>query len=119
MVEDRVTDGKRIAQLLASEVTGLDEGPLEAFSVVDADPDATPTESGTDAYSLTAGDSTVATVSVYPDHATVTFDDAVTWPEEQERPALLEEDDDSMVVPSGAAVKRAVDVIRQARHRNQ
>lgn len=116
MVEDRITDGKRIAQLLASEVTGLDEGPLDALSVAESDPDATPAEDGTDAYALTTGDTTVATVSMYPDHATVTFEGGVTW---DERPALLEGGGNTLVVSSGAAVKRAVDAVRRARQHDQ
>jgi predicted acetyltransferase len=39
MVENRITDGKRIAQLLASELTGLEQPPLDRIEVVDATPD--------------------------------------------------------------------------------
>lgn len=34
MVEDRVTDGRRIAQLLASEIRGRERGPLGPLSIV-------------------------------------------------------------------------------------
>lgn len=111
MAEDTVTDGKRIAQLLASELTGLDEGQLEDISVNDADPDSVPTDSGTKAYTVVASDDPVGTVSMYPEYATVTFERAVSWPDDR-RPELLDESDDLLVVSSGAAVKGAVDVIR-------
>ncbi|MWV63731.1 hypothetical protein GRS48_02670 [Halorubrum sp. JWXQ-INN 858] len=51
MVTDRLTDGVRIAQLLASEVTG-NRGRLRDLVVTDADPDVEPTVDGALAYSL-------------------------------------------------------------------
>jgi hypothetical protein len=111
MVDNTITDGKRIAQLLASEVTGLDGRLLGAVSVTGADPDSAPTQSGTEAYTVVAGDDPVGTVSMYPESATLTFERAVSWPDDQ-RPALLDESDDVLVVSSGAGVKRAVDAIR-------
>lgn len=112
MVEDTVTDGKRIAQLLASELTGLDDGPLGDIGVTDADPDAVPADSGTDAYRIVASDRPIATVSMYPTYATVSFERPVAWPAGQQRPALLDESGGELVVSTGAAVKRAVDAIR-------
>ena len=49
MVEDRLSDGKRIAQLLASELTG-DQATLAHVVVADADPDVEPTADGAFAY---------------------------------------------------------------------
>jgi len=49
MVQDRLRDGKRIAQLLASELTG-DQASLAHVVVADADPDVEPTEDGAFAY---------------------------------------------------------------------
>ena len=49
MVQDRLRDGTRIAQLLASELTG-NRGALESVVVVDADPDVEPTADGALAY---------------------------------------------------------------------
>ncbi|MFB6095961.1 MAG: hypothetical protein ABEJ74_01060 [Haloferacaceae archaeon] len=51
MVEDRLSDGRRIAQLLASELDGLG-GDLERVAVVDADPDVEPTADGALAYAV-------------------------------------------------------------------
>ena len=99
MVEDRLRDGKRIAQLLASELTG-DQATLAHVVVADADPDVEPTENGAFAYRVIhvadsdalgtddrgrptlAADSPaavdaelteIATVSVQPDRACVAF----------------------------------------------
>ena len=84
MVEDRLADGTRIAQLVASEVTGH-EASLADLSVVDADPDAEPTTDGTLAYRVaraggdeSAGDGegesqTLAEAYVHPDRARVEF----------------------------------------------
>lgn len=52
MVIDRITDGRRIAQLLASELDGREDGGLEAVSVVNADRDVDPTEAGARAYDV-------------------------------------------------------------------
>lgn len=99
MVEDRLRDGKRIAQLLASELTG-DQVSLANVVVADADPDVEATEAGAFAYRVVhvadsdalgaddrgrptlAADSPsdvdtelteIATVSVQPDRARVVF----------------------------------------------
>ncbi|MFB6090586.1 MAG: hypothetical protein ABEJ97_05955 [Halobellus sp.] len=86
MVEDRLTDGRRIAQFLASEVTGHDD--LAALAVTDADPDVEPTSEGAFAYAIesareegdapTDGDTDrVASVFVQPDRVRVEFERAV------------------------------------------
>jgi len=49
MVQDRLRDGTRIAQLVASELTG-DRRALAQVVVVDADPDVEPTADGALAY---------------------------------------------------------------------
>lgn len=59
MVEDRTTDGVRIAQLLASELTG-GGGHLAGVTVTDSDPDAEPTTDGALAYRVSAGNETAA-----------------------------------------------------------
>lgn len=51
MVADRLTDGVRIGQLLASEVSG-DEGGLRDLALADADPDVEPTADGALAYRI-------------------------------------------------------------------
>jgi hypothetical protein len=52
MVADRLAAGVRIAQLLASEVTGK-EGGLRGLTVADADPEVEPTDDGALAYRVT------------------------------------------------------------------
>lgn len=37
MVEERITDGTRIAQLLSSELDGREDGGLESIAVTNAD----------------------------------------------------------------------------------
>ena len=102
MVEDRITDGKRIAELLSSELEGLETGPLAAVSVVDADPQLTPTPEGALAYRVSHRDRVVGRVVCYPDQAV--FEPAAgDW---------LGADDGQLVVSDGVAVKRAVDAIR-------
>jgi hypothetical protein len=52
MVVDELTDGARIGRLLSSEVHGHERGALGRLAVVDADEDATPSESGTFAFAI-------------------------------------------------------------------
>ncbi len=73
MSADRITDGHRIAQLLASE---LESGAShDALAVTDADPDVEPTPEGALAYRVldTQRDEQIATVSVQPDRVRVEF----------------------------------------------
>lgn len=76
MSADRVRDGHRIAQLLASE---LESGASpDALSVTDADPDVEPTTEGALAYRVrddTADGEAkeIAAVYVHPDRARVEF----------------------------------------------
>ncbi|MFO8115321.1 MAG: hypothetical protein R6U01_08175 [Halorubrum sp.] len=51
MVDDRLTDGVRIGQLLASEISG-NRGRLRDLALADADPDAEPTADGALAYRI-------------------------------------------------------------------
>ncbi|WP_410766704.1 hypothetical protein [Haloferax sp. DFSO60] len=72
MVVDSLSDGKRIAQLLASELTGHEEA-FARLEIVDSDPDVEPTDDGTFAYGVDFDDERVADVFVQPDRARVEF----------------------------------------------
>ena len=121
MVADRLDDGVRIAQLLASEVTG-NEGRLRGLAVTDADPDAEPTADGALAYRIvaetgTAGDdaTVVAEVYVQPDRARI---EARAGPEAvataaasaglRTRPKATRPPRTLVFVEDGAGVKRAL-----------
>lgn len=127
-----MTDGVRIAELLASEVTGREDGALAGLAVTDADPDAEPTTDGALVYSIVAdsavtdaGDppeSTLAEVYVHPDRARVEFvagvDVAVEAAADRDdlrvRPKAVRPPRTLVFVESGAAVKAAVDVLDAA-----
>jgi hypothetical protein len=119
MVEDTLDDGKRIAQLLASEIEGHERPPLGSLSVENADRDAEPSLDGTLAYEIAADGETVAEVYIHDDRARVEVRTALdaaeraardaglrTRPKAVEPPRLL------VFVESGAAVKRALPVLR-------
>ena len=118
MVEDTITDGKRIAQLLASEITGRETGPLAAMSVVDADPDVEPTADGAFAYGVDRDDERVGDVAVQPERAYLELKTGVGAGAEaaeaanlRVRPKATEPPRTLVFVESGAAVKSAVDVL--------
>jgi hypothetical protein len=100
MTDDVIDDPTRIAQLLASELTGLEAGRLADVTVTDPDRDAKPSPNGTAAYSVEYGGEPIGTVVLYPDAAVVELtDDAPTA-------------DDAIRVETGAASKHALDRIR-------
>ena len=118
MVEKRITDGKRVAQLLASEITGRETGLLADLAVVDADPDVEPTDDGTFAYGVALGDDRVADVFVQPDRAYLELRaglDAGTTKAAEEglrtRPKAVEPPRALVFVESGAEAKGAVEVL--------
>ncbi len=114
MVEDRVNDGERIAQLFASELTGLETDPLADVQVVDADAEVTPAADGADAYGIAFRDERVGTVAVYPDCARFRLAVSPEAVEVGDTPITVESADDGIVlsIESGAAVKGAVDIVR-------
>ncbi|MFC7020253.1 MULTISPECIES: hypothetical protein [Haloarcula] len=110
MVGDRVTDGRRIGQLLASELTGLKRGPLADVRVVDADPDVEPTADGAFAYAVEYRDERVGTVHVTPATARLTIAAAPSLAVEREDVTVESTARGTVLVAhSGAAVKRLVD----------
>ncbi|MFW6017277.1 MAG: hypothetical protein ACOCPX_00495 [Halapricum sp.] len=118
MVEDRITDGKRIAELLASELTARETGPLSHVDVIDADRDATPSEDGTPAYGITIDGVDAGTASLFPAYVRVTVsvapDTVIDAAPTAGIPARREDGMAVLQVESGAAVKPAVDVIAAA-----
>ena len=134
MVEERLTDGRRIAQFLASEATGH-EDDLRSLSVTDADPDVEPTPDGAFAYAIERaesgdgdiddssdgdGDSTrVASVFVQPERVRVEFEtavDAVADAAREEglrvRPKAVEPPRTLVFVEDGAQVKWLLPALR-------
>lgn len=141
MVQDRLSDGKRIAQLLASELTG-DQAALAHVVVADADPDVEPTEDGAFAYRVvhvadsdalttddrgrptlaadSAGDvdaatTEIATVSVQPERAHVTFTlaperAAVAAADTELRTRSTDTADTTLLVTDGVEAKRVLPV---------
>jgi len=57
MSGDTLTDGKRIGQLLSSEIHGHERGVVGRLAVVDADADIEPTEGGSFAFAIAVDDS--------------------------------------------------------------
>ena len=139
MVQDRLRDGTRIAQLLASELTG-NRGALETLVVVDADPDVEPTADGALAYRValvstaeaitvddrgqTALDETVeadprsiATVFVQPERARVEFTmapdvatEAARGADLRTRPKAVDPPRTLVFLEDGAAAKHVLPV---------
>jgi len=141
MVQDRLRDGTRIAQLVASELTG-DRRSLARVAVVDADPDVEPTADGAFAYrvvrvadpaAITVGDrggtsvdegadrTTLAEVFVQPDRARVEFVAAPDAAAESAadaalrvRPKAVDPPRTLVFVEDGAEAKRVVEAFTSA-----
>lgn len=122
MVEARITDGRRIAELLASELDGREDGHLERLAVVDADTDVEPTADGTRAYDVERAETAeepalFARVFVHDDRAHIEFQQgqahAADVAEEiglRVRPKATTPPKTLVFVEDGGEVKRASDV---------
>jgi hypothetical protein len=118
---DRVSDGHRIAQLLASE---LESGAShDALAVTDADPDVEPTADGALAYHVldTRSDAEIATVFVQPDRVRVEFRvapesvaEAAEGRDLRVRPKAAEPPQTIVFVEDGAQVKQILPAFEAA-----
>jgi hypothetical protein len=127
MVDERLTDGVRIAQLLASEVEG-GVGVLDACRITDADRDVEPTPDGALAYRIRTGDAAadtdddlLAEVFVHPDRARVEFlasPDRVAEAADADglrvRPKAVRPPRTLVFLPDGASVKRLLSAVDAA-----
>lgn len=125
MVEDRITDGRRIAQLLASEIRGRERGSLGRLAVVDVR-DAEGDVHGEFAFGVDARTDTddsgarrVADVYVHGDRARVEFREAPDVAADAGREAGLRTRPKAVTPPrtvvfleDGVAAKRALPVFR-------
>ena len=108
MVEENITDGKRIAQFLASELTGLETGALSDVAVSDADPEAEPSPDGSEAYRITYGDDTIASVVLFPSAVEIHLDDGIAWSHAADGSDIAI-DGSTLTIEQAAAVKQAID----------
>jgi hypothetical protein len=118
MVEERTTDGTRIAQLLSSEVSGREDSGLDALEVANADPDVEASADGELAYEITHGGEKLAEVYVHEDRVRIEFRESVDAAAEaadeadlRVRPKAVQPPRTLVFVEDGAAVKRATDVL--------
>ncbi|WP_254524910.1 hypothetical protein [Natrinema caseinilyticum] len=119
MVEDRITDGRRIAELLASEIDGRSDGELEYFAVANADRDVEPAVDGARAYDVVRSGDRIARVFIHEDRVHLEFEAgrdvaAATAPDVglRVRPKASTPPRTLVFVESGAEVKRATDVLQ-------
>jgi hypothetical protein len=120
MVDTELSDGVRIAQLLASDLVGH-EGALSGVTVTDADPEVEPTADGAEAYVVRDDGAPLATVFVHPGRVRIEFRErheavaeAAAEAGLRVRPKATDPPRTLVFVESGAAVKRALAVVEAA-----
>lgn len=136
MVQDELTDGRRIAELLASEIDGQKRGPLGQLTVTNPDREVEGTPNGARAYDVRrlradrdprrepvpdeAG-RLFAQVFVHEERARIELRtglsvavDAANEAGLRARPKAVQPPRTLVFVERGAAVKRAVDVLEAA-----
>jgi hypothetical protein len=120
MVSHELDDGVRIAQLLASDLVGHEDG-LADVTVTDADPDVEPTPNGARAYRIRVADRPLATVFVHPERVRIEFEagreaalDAARDADLRVRPKAVEPPRTVVFVENGAEVKRVLRVVEAA-----
>ena len=121
MVEDSLNDGKRVAELLASEVSGHENDPYGRMAVTNADPDVEPTADGAHAYDVELDGDTLAEVFVQPERARLEVRAGLdAAPDAAEDGGLRARPVDGVsprlvvFVEDGVDVKRALDVLGAA-----
>ncbi|QLK27237.1 hypothetical protein HYG81_06440 [Natrinema zhouii] len=124
MVDNRITDGRRIAELLSSEIDGREDGELAHFAVTNADRDVEPTADGARAYDVTRHDERIARAFVHEDRAHLEFEagqdgaaEAASDVDLRVRPKATQPPKTLVFVESGAEVKRATDVLQEVSRR--
>jgi hypothetical protein len=102
-------NGKRVAQLLASEIEGHEGRGLGDLAVVEAEREAEPSPEGTRAYAVAEGEKRVASVDLYPEYAALVPErEGVS---EAARGAGLEVRGEEIVLPDGPSVKRVLSTL--------
>ena len=121
MVEDEIRDGRRIAELLASEVEGREDGALARIGLDVIDEDAEGTPYGEHAYDVTIDGDVLTGVHVHEDRIHLEFRrgieaaaDAGENRDLRVRPKATDPPRTLVFVERGADVKRAVEVIVRA-----
>ncbi|GGL50549.1 hypothetical protein [Halocalculus aciditolerans] len=121
MVAEKTTDGRRLAQLLASELTGRQVPPFDRVTVENADTDAEPTPDGTRAYDIELDGERAGAVYMQPDRLYVDLRrgraDARTAAADaglRVRPVASKPPRTLVFVADAAEVKRVVDVLAAA-----
>ncbi|WP_226039104.1 hypothetical protein [Natrinema sp. DC36] len=124
MVDDRITDGRRIAELLSSEIDGREDGELAHFAVTNADRDVEPTADGARAYDITRHDERIGRAFVHDDRAHLELEagqdvaaEAAADVDLRVRPKTTQPPKTLVFVESGAEVKRATDVLQTVSRR--
>jgi hypothetical protein len=115
MVDERLSDGVRVAELLASELVAA------GLTVTDADPEVDPTVDGARAYEVRDGDDPLATVFVHPERARIEFRagqraaaDAAREAGLRVRPKATDPPRTLVFVADGVEVKRVLPVVEAA-----
>lgn len=131
MVDDELSDGVRLAQLLSSEIHGHERGSLGRLSVVDADTEVEPTPDGAFAFAVAFEDTAgvepergeterIAEVYAHPEQVRLEFFAASDSAAEVAQAEALRTDRQSsrqqrtaVFVNNGAEVKAALRVVRR------
>lgn len=121
VVDERVTSGRRVGELLASEIEGRDDGGFESLSVTDADRSVEPSPDGNLAYDIESKGTVVAQVYLHPKRVRLEIGAGQESAREVAEsvtlrtratggpvPKLL------IFLPDGVAVKRVLPVVRAA-----
>lgn len=121
MVEDEIRDGRRIAELLSSEVDGREDAALARIELEVIDEDADGTPYGEHAYDVTIDGDVLASVHVHEDRIHLEFRQGIETAAEggekldlRVRPKATDPPRTLVFVERGADVKRAVEVILAA-----
>lgn len=121
MVEETVDDGRRVAELLSSELSGRSDGVLSQVSVANPDRDVSGSPAGDRAYDVAYADDVIGAVFVHDTRARLVIEVGVEAARAVAADAGLEvrgsggaSPDTIVLLEDGAAVKQVIPAVRAA-----
>lgn len=118
MVDNQVSDGTRIAELLASELDGRTDGWFDQVTIANVNHDVEPAVEGRAAYDIVSNEDTLGTVYLQPNRVrfevTARIGDLQAAADEVGLPVRSKSSTPPIVailLENGAAVKKSLDVL--------
>ncbi|MFB6254827.1 MAG: hypothetical protein ABEI06_09460 [Halobacteriaceae archaeon] len=120
-MENTIDDGKRIAELLSSEVTGHETELLDEMTIVNVNEDVSPSVEGDRAYDINYRSSQMASIFIHEDRAHIELREGLESAKEAAhnqdlriRPVGTSPPHLTIFLENGADVKQVIPILKAA-----